>query len=91
MREESVAQFLKRATETSEVDFAARHGFHFTTYDLTDAELWSALSRLPPSAMTLRSADSRGGPLSGASDLTTSGKSRAVNLRWILDRVTDVE
>ena len=91
MREESVAQFLKRATAAGELDFAARHGFHFSTYELTDAELWAALERLPPSALRPRPAAPHWGSNTRGDDITASGKSRAVNLRWILDRVTDVE
>jgi len=91
MREESVAQFLKRATAVSELQFATQHGFHFTTYQLTDSELWSALSKLPPSAVRPRPSDIRGSHTGRDDDVTASGKSRAVNLRWILDRVTDVE
>jgi hypothetical protein len=91
MREESVAQFLKRATAISELHFAAEHGFHFTTYQLTDTELWPALSKLPPSAVRPRPSDTHRSPTRPSDDLTASGKSRAVNLRWILDRVTDVE
>ena len=90
MREESVAQFLKRATAIGERDFAAKHGFHFTTYQLTDAELWSALRQLPASALNPPAIDTYRSPL-GGDDLTASGKSRAVNLRWILDRVTEAE
>jgi hypothetical protein len=96
MREESVAAFLKRATAIGELEFAAKHGFHFTTYELTDAELWNALGEasklgISPLGMSPPASAPRRGATKRDQDLSVSSKSRAVNLRWILDRVTDVE
>ena len=91
MPEESVAQFLRRATETSERQFAARNGFHFTSFALSDAELWSALGSLPQSASQRRWSHSYLSTTGRTDDLTASGKSRAVSLRWILERVTEAD
>ena len=91
MPEESVAQFLRRTAETSERQFAARNGFHFTTFALSDAELWSVLRTLPQSASQRRWSHSYLSTTGRTDDLTASGKSRAVSLRWILERVTEAD
>ena len=91
MREESVVQFLRRTTEVSERQFAAQHGFHFTTFELSESELWSALGSQTPAASQGRWSHSYLSNTGRTDDLTASGKSRAVSLRWILERVTEAD